>query len=77
MFNFGNSSLRNYNRSFGDASDMAEVLFIEPEVKDPIDPEKVKIKKGAIEFKHVDFTHDGAGEALFHDLNLKIKPVRK
>ncbi len=56
---------------------MAEVLFIEPEVKDPIDPEKVKIKKGAIEFKHVDFTHDGAGEALFHDLNLKIKPVRK
>jgi ATP-binding cassette subfamily B protein len=77
LFNFGTSSLRNYNRAFGDASDMAGILYFEPEVKDPEKPEKVKIKKGGIIFSHVDFTHEGAGEALFHNLNLVIKPGEK
>lgn len=77
LFSFGTSSLRNYNRSFGDASEMAETLYLEPEVKDPENPEKVRINKGQIEFRHVDFTHEGAGEALFHDLNLIIKPGEK
>ncbi|MHB1865180.1 MAG: ABC transporter ATP-binding protein [Candidatus Saccharimonadales bacterium] len=77
LFNFGNSSLRNYNRSFGDAADMAEMLYLEPEVKDPQRPEKLRIAKGQIEFSHVDFTHEGAGEALFHNLCLKIQPGEK
>lgn len=77
LFNFGNSSLRNYNRVFGDAADMSEILYMEPEVKDPIKPEKNRIKKGKIEFRHVDFTHEGAGEALFRDLNLTIQPGQK
>lgn len=33
--------------------------------------------KGAITFKHVDFTHQGAGDALFHGLNLIVKPGEK
>ena len=77
LFNFGTNNLRAYNRSFGDGSEMAEILYIEPEVKDPVVPEKVRISKGDIEFKHVQFQHEGANKALFNDLNLKFKPGEK
>ena len=77
LFGFGTSVLRNYNRAFGDATDMVKILGIEPEVKDPLEPEKLKIKKGAIEFKEVDFTHSGAGDVLFHKLNVDIKAGEK
>src|SRR6185437_10520557 len=40
LFAFSNNSLRNYNRSIGDASEMTEILLQEPEVKDPAQPEK-------------------------------------
>ena len=77
LWTFSNSSLRNYNRAFGDAADMTEILQLEPEVKDPAVPEEPRIGRGAIAFEDVDFTHEGAGEALFHDLNLSIKPGEK
>lgn len=77
LFTFGTNSLRNYNRSFGDASDMVEILAIEPEVKDPVNPEKLKIKDGNIKFDRVDFTHDGAGDVLFENLNVEIKAGQK
>ena len=77
LWMFANSSLRNYNRAFGDASDMVSILQIEPEVKDPARPEKVRIRKGKINFAHVDFKHDGANDALFSDFNIEIKPGEK
>ncbi len=77
LWMFCNNSLRNYNRAFGDASDMTEILQIEPEIKDPAEPEKPQINSGAIEFRNVDFTHDGAGGALFHGLNIQIKAGEK
>jgi ATP-binding cassette subfamily B protein len=77
LFGFGTSVLRNYNRAFGDATDMVEILGVEPEVKDPAEPESLRIKDGAIEFKDVDFTHSGAGEALFHKLNINIRAGEK
>ena len=77
LFTFSNNSLRNYNRSFGDAADMVEILQIEPEVQDPAKPEKSCIHKGGIEFKDVVFTHNGADDALFDRLNLQIKAGEK
>jgi ATP-binding cassette subfamily B protein len=74
---FCNNSVRNYNRAFGDASDMTAILQIEPEIKDPSEPEKPQISQGSIEFKNLDFTHDGAGGALFRGLNIQIKPGEK
>ena len=74
---FCNNSLRNYNRAFGDASDMTEILQLESEIKDPEFPEKPRINHGAIDFNKVEFTHDGAGEVLFHGLNLAIKQGQK
>lgn len=77
LFSFSNNSLRNYNRSFGDAADMVEILQLTPEVQDPVSPEKSRIRKGVIEFKDVTFTHNGADDALFDRLNLEIKSGEK
>ena len=77
LFGFSNNALRNYNRAFGDASDMVEVLQIEPAVKDPEHPETPRISDGAIDFKAVGFTHKGSDDALFHGLNLQIKAGEK
>lgn len=79
LWEFSTQALRQYNRVFGDAKAMVDILAISPEIKDPIHPETPRIKKGAIEFKNVCFTHDGAREEdeLFTNLNLKIKPGEK
>jgi ATP-binding cassette subfamily B protein len=77
LWSFCNSALRNYNRAFGDASDMTKILEQEEDVKDPAQPEKSRIRKGSIEFRDVDFKHDGAGNVLFKDLDLSVKSGQK
>lgn len=77
LFRFGNDSMRAYNRSFGDAYAMAKILSEAPEVLDPVNPEPSRIKSGAIEFRSVVFTHDGAQDALFDDLTLSIRSGEK
>ncbi len=71
--------LRQYNRAFGDASDMVKILQIEPEVKDVKNPESSRIGKGAIDFNHVSFTHPDSSknDVLFRDLDLHIKAGEK
>ena len=77
LFQFSNNALRNYNRSFGDAEDMIKVLAITPEIQDPAKPEPARTTRGDITFKGVTFTHDGANDALFADLNIHIKAGEK
>lgn len=79
LWEFSIQALRNYNRSFGDAQSMVEILAIEPEIKDPAHPEKPRITKGAIDFKDMSFTHADSrkGDVLFSRLNLHIKPSEK
>ena len=77
LFSFSNNALRNYNRSLGDARDMVAILQIEPEVKDVENTEKLKAPKGSIEFKNVQFRHDGSDEAIFNDFNLKVEQGEK
>jgi ATP-binding cassette subfamily B protein len=77
LWSFGNNSLRNYNRALGDAVDMVKILQTEPEIKDPVQPEPSRIRRGTIEFKKVKFTHAGASQALFKQLNLKVKSGEK
>lgn len=71
--------LRQYNRAFGDASEMVKILAIEPDVKDPVKPEKLRISKGAIRFEDVTFSHDGASQddALFKKLKITIPAGQK
>lgn len=77
LWMFCNNAMRNYNRVFGDAADMTEILRLEPEIKDPVKPQPVTISKGAIRFDDVKFTHDGSTDALFHGLTLDIKAGEK
>ncbi len=77
LFSFSNNALRNYNRSLGDAEEMVKILQITPEIKDPIKPETAHINRGEITFTDVTFTHDGSNDALFNELNIKIKAGEK
>jgi ATP-binding cassette subfamily B protein len=79
LWQFSNQALRTYNKAFGDAQAMVEVLAKEPEVQDPKRPEKSRIKKGDISFKDMDFTHPESNEqdSLFVNLNLDIQAGEK
>jgi len=77
LWDFSNNALRNYNRAFGDAQSMTEILALEPGIQDPEDPEKSRIKKGEIAIQHMNFTHPENDDALFEDLNLNIRSGEK
>jgi ATP-binding cassette, subfamily B, bacterial len=79
LWEFSTQALRDYNRAFGDAQSMIEILAIQPEIEDPKKPEPVRIQRGAIEFNSVTFTHDGAREddSLFENLNLHVAAGEK
>ncbi len=77
LFSFSNNAMRNYNRAMGDAGDMIAKLQLVPEVIDVQNPEETTIRRGTIEFKDVAFTHDGADDAIFDSLNLRIKQGEK
>ncbi|HXE09914.1 MAG TPA: ABC transporter ATP-binding protein [Verrucomicrobiae bacterium] len=70
--------IRNINRSLGDAVEMTEILNLEPEIKDPDEPQKARIKRGEVRFDKVAFSYpENTEEALFTDLSFKIKPGEK
>ncbi|GAA5157437.1 ABC transporter ATP-binding protein [Pseudonocardia eucalypti] len=77
LFTFSNSSLRTYNRAFGDASDMIRILGLESVVSDPERPVPVSIGAGEVAFDRVVFRHAGSTETLFDGLNLRIPPGEK
>jgi ATP-binding cassette, subfamily B, bacterial len=79
LWEFSQNTLRSYNRAFGDAHDAIETLNTKPKVFDPTNPQRLRIHKGAISFKNVSFQYDLAdsSNALFEDLNLRIKPGEK
>ncbi len=69
--------MREYNRVLGDAHDMVEILALEPSVADQAGA-VLQPGPGAVDFEHVDFTHEGAGDdALFRDFSLHIAPGEK
>jgi ATP-binding cassette subfamily B protein len=77
LWEFSTQALRNYNQAFGDAQAMSEILEIEPGIKDPEQPEAVRIAKGAITFNNVSFAHGDAKDTLFKELGLHIAAGEK
>jgi ATP-binding cassette, subfamily B, bacterial len=77
LWEFSGNALRNYNRAFGDAIAMVEILDTAPEVQDPVAPEAPRISAGAITFADMTFTHGEAKDSLFTGLNLTIKAGEK
>jgi ATP-binding cassette, subfamily B, bacterial len=68
-------SFRELSKIYGQASDMTEMLQVQPEVADPINPEPSRIKKGSINFTNIDFSY--SGQKLFDDLELSIASGEK
>ncbi|HET8671956.1 MAG TPA: ABC transporter ATP-binding protein, partial [Candidatus Saccharimonadales bacterium] len=79
LWEFCQSTLRNYNRALGDSQDMTEILGIQPEVQDPKKPEKNRINEGAITFRKMSFAHPESNEddGLFRELDLEIASGEK
>jgi ATP-binding cassette subfamily B protein len=70
--------VRNVNRSLGDSAEMTVILGIMPEIKDPDEPEKVRIQRGEVRFLNVRFGYpENQAKPLFEDLSLKVKPGEK
>lgn len=73
LWEFSTRVLRNYNRAFGDAKEMTEILNQDTDVKDPATPEPVHIQQGAIDFQNITFAHDDdKNDQLFESFNLHI-----
>jgi ATP-binding cassette, subfamily B, bacterial len=78
LWDFGNSALRNYNRAFGDAQAMKEILNTPLQIKDPQNPEASRMKEGAISFQDMTFAHAESGDdVLFQKLSLNVKAGEK
>ncbi len=74
LWDFCQSTLRNINRSLGDAKEMTEILNIQPSVRDVDTPEPLSIKDGSINFDSMSFQHKGGNdkETLFDNFSLAI-----
>jgi ATP-binding cassette subfamily B protein len=79
LWEFGNSALRNYNRAFGEAQAMTEILNTPIGIKDPKQPEQAHIADGEITFRNMTFGHTESAEdsALFKHLNLRVRAGEK
>lgn len=66
-----NHILRTFNRSFGDAKAMVEILDM-PVLMDDKTDKPLKVEHGEIEFSHISFKHKEKKVALFEDLTLHI-----
>jgi len=72
-----NITFRQFTRVFGDTSDIAKIMLIPPEIKDPEHPEMAKIVRGSISFENIAFVYDKNQKALFDDVRLTIKAGEK
>lgn len=72
--------IKAYYQSMTDMQDLLEYGKIQNEIKDKSNAKNIKIKKGSVEFKNVDFRYpekDNKGKEVFKNFNLKIKPNEK
>ncbi|HBB56846.1 TPA: ABC transporter ATP-binding protein [Patescibacteria group bacterium] len=75
VWNVGKAVTR-LSKSFSDAAEMVEIFETAPDISDPTEPEKCKIKEGHIKFDNVSFEYyDGA--PVFSNFSLEIKPGEK
>ena len=73
-----NRVLRNLNRAFGDATDMTNILQLEPEIQDNPEAKELISVRGNIVFKGMSFSYPGqTSDHLFEDFSLHIKPGEK
>ncbi|MDR1801571.1 MAG: ABC transporter ATP-binding protein/permease [Lachnospiraceae bacterium] len=68
-----NNIMRNFNRVFGDASEMTMILDEPNAVIDIKDAKELKVDKGQISFSNISFIHPDAKESIFSEFSLDIE----
>ena len=74
QFNFINTGLQRFNRAFGDASGMTQVLDEPRLVADAPDAQPLVVREGAIDFEGINFWYSDGGTKtqVFDDFELHI-----
>lgn len=67
-----NPILRTINRTFGNASEMVEILDMPKSVDDQTN-KKLKISQAVVEFEHISFRHEEQKRELFENFSLRIE----
>jgi ATP-binding cassette subfamily B protein len=75
LWDFSQRTLRNINKSLGDAQEGIQTLLREPEIQDPESPLHISRKTGNINFDSVVFSHEDT--ILFNNFSLKINDGEK
>lgn len=70
LWDFGRS-LRNLFTAIADASEMADILELAPEVQNIKDAQSLRVEKGSIEFQRVEFSYAGE-KNQFHNFSVTI-----
>lgn len=61
-------------RGQASAARINEVLAINPEVTDPLNPQALGSERGVVEFQHVTFSYPGAEEPAIADVSFAMRP---
>jgi ATP-binding cassette subfamily B protein len=69
-----NNIFRNFNRAFGDASDMTQILDTPDLVHDADGAKPLEATEGAVSFNSITFRHADSTFDIFRDFNLDIAP---
>jgi ATP-binding cassette subfamily B protein len=69
--------IRRTESAFSDAAEMTKILDTPAEVKDPVQPEKLNITQGKIEFKNVKFAYSKKDKLVLNDFSLVINAGEK
>lgn len=72
-----NQTIQRVELALSDAAEMTETLDLEPEVKDPVNPEQITISQGSITFDRVNFRYSDAGNEVLNDFSLVIPAGQK
>lgn len=61
------------SRLLGDATEMTQVLNLQPEIQDVVDPKPLAVTRSAVRFENVRFSYNGS-RPVFDDFTLAFKP---
>jgi ATP-binding cassette, subfamily B, bacterial len=75
MFEF-NPTYRRLESSLTEAAQFTELLLTPPAVRDPVEPERLRVTAADVRFERVSFAHDG-GAPLFTGLDLAVSDGEK
>lgn len=63
-----------FSRAKASSDRLKEVLGEEPDIQDPLHPQKQQVTSGKVEFRHVTFRYEGSSEPILQDISFTVNP---